>query len=80
MSCHVFVFQGISQATACITSLTIGVDNLIDFMRIVQILGIVFYQLEARGEVVQHTAEVGFPPRLVVWELCYFSACHCPGL
>lgn len=60
--------------------LTLSVDNLIDFMRVIRILGIVLNHLEAHGKVVQSAAEVGFPPGLVVGELVDFATCHRPRL
>lgn len=60
--------------------LTLSVDNLIDFMRVIRILGIVLYHLEAHREVVQSASEVGFPPGLVVGELVDFTTCYCPRL
>lgn len=60
--------------------LTLSVDDLIDFMRVIRILGIVLYHLEAHREVVQSTSEVGFPPGLVVGELVDFTTCYCPRL
>lgn len=60
--------------------LTPGVDNLVDFMRVIGILGIILYHLEAHGQVVQSTAEVGLPSGLVVGKLVDFSTCDCPRL
>lgn len=60
--------------------LTLSVDDFIDFMRVVGILGVVLFHLETHGQVVQGTAEVGFPPGLVVGEVVYFTACFCPCL
>lgn len=74
---HVQVVLGVLSCWTFIV--TVSVDNLIDFMGVIWILGIVLYHLEAHGKVVQSTAEVCFPPCLVVWELVYFPARHCPG-
>lgn len=60
--------------------LTLGVDNLIDLMRVVGILGIVLHHLEAHGQVVEGAAEIGFPSRLVVGELADLTAGYGPGL
>lgn len=61
-------------------TLTPGVDNLVDFMRVVGMLGIILHHLEADRQVVQSTAEVGLPSGLVVGELVDFSTRHCPRL
>lgn len=61
-------------------TLTISVDNLIDLMRVVRVLGVILYHLEAYGQVVESAAEVGFPPCLVVGELVDFAACYSPCL
>lgn len=58
-----------------VTPLTVSVDDLIDFMRVFLILGIIPYHLEAFREVVESASEVGFPSGLVVWELVDFSTC-----
>ena len=63
----------------CGYRLTLSVDNLIDFMRVVT-LGVILYHLEAHREVVQSTSEVGFPPGLVVGVLSDFATCYCPSL
>lgn len=60
--------------------LTFGVDDLVDLVRVVRILGIVLHHLEAHGQVVEGAAEIGFPSRLVVGELVDFAACYSPGL
>lgn len=60
--------------------LTFGVDNLVDLMRVVRVLGIVLYHLEAHGQVVEGAAEIGFPSRLVVGELVDFATGYSPGL
>lgn len=59
---------------------TLSVDNLEDLMRVVQILGIIHYHLEALIDVVHGASEVGFPPGLVVGELVDFSTCYRPCL
>lgn len=61
-------------------TLTISVDNLIDLMRVVRVLGVILYHLEAHGQVVESAAEVGFPPCLVVGELVDFATCYSPCL
>ena len=43
-------------------------------------LGIVLDHLEAHREIVQRTAEVGFPPGFVGGELTDFAARYCPCL
>lgn len=60
--------------------LTFGVDNLVDLMRVVGILGVVLHHLEAHRQVVEGAAEIGFPSRLVVGELVDFTAGYSPGL
>lgn len=59
--------------------LTLCVDNLIDFVWVIWILGVILNHLEVR-EVVQSTAEVGFPSGLVFRELVDFTTCNCPCL
>ena len=66
---------GLGQVT-----LTLSVDDLIDFMWVIRILGIVLYHLEAHRQVVQRASEVGFPPGLVVGELVDFPTGYCPCL
>lgn len=61
-------------------TLTISVDNLIDLVRVVWVLGVILYHLEAHGQVVESAAEVGFPPCLVVGELVDFATCYGPCL
>lgn len=60
--------------------LTFSIDDLIDFMRVVRILGIILYHLKAHEEVVQSASEVGFPPGLVIGKLVDFTTCYCPCL
>lgn len=60
--------------------LTFGVDNLVDLMRVVGILGIVLDHLEAHRQVVEGAAEVGFPSGLVGGELVDLPAGDGPGL
>lgn len=67
-----------AQIKQCL--LTLRVDNLIDFVRVIRHLGIILNHLKACGEVVERAAEVGLPPGLVGGELADFAACHCPGL
>lgn len=43
-------------------------------------LGIILNHLEALGQVVQSTAEVGFPSGLVVGEIIDLPTCYCPRL
>lgn len=43
-------------------------------------LGIILNHLEALGQVVQSTAEVGLPSGLVVGEIIDFPTCYCPRL
>lgn len=49
-------------------------------MGVLRILGAVLDHFEALVEVVQSTAEVGFPPRFVGGEFVYLTTCHCPRL
>lgn len=49
-------------------------------MRVLLILGVIFNHLEALRQVVKSTAEIGFPPGLVIGELVDFATGHCPGL
>lgn len=55
-----------------------GVDDLVDFVRVVRILGVIFYHLEAHREIVESASEVGFPPGLIGGELIDFPAGHRP--
>lgn len=43
-------------------------------------LGIILNHLEALGQVVQSTAEVGLPSGLVSGEIIDFPTCYCPCL
>lgn len=60
--------------------LTLRVGDLIDFMRVLHVLGIICNHFETLGEVVQSTAKVGFPSGLVIWEIVDFTAGDCPRL